>query len=65
MSTGVGVVIFLEAVALIVWVILALGYDQKIKAWEDRTSRRIRRWLRERVGRRAMNNEYNGVRRIW
>ena len=57
MSTGTGIVIIAEAIALIVWVILALGYDQRIKRWEDRTARRIKRWLQERVVRRAMNNE--------
>lgn len=57
MSAGVGIVILLEAIALIVWVILALGYDQRIKRWEDRTIRWIKRWLQERVVRRAMKNE--------
>lgn len=48
MSTGTAIIIMMEAIALVIWVVLAMGYDQRIKAWEDRTARRIRRWLCER-----------------
>ena len=41
---GTAIIITLEALALVIWVVLALGYDQKIKRWEDRTARRIKRW---------------------
>ena len=46
MSTGDGIVITAEAIALIVWVILALGYDQRIKRWEDRVAQGWRRRVR-------------------